>query len=386
MHTSVTNVAATVLTKEAQRSTAMATNTAQPAQAFPLSFEEIERLVKSIYDPGQAKKISQNEATLRVLQRSPQGWELADALLKSEDEQVRFFGALTLTVKLNADSSELTEEHSEQLLSTLIRHLVSRPTSSIATRKVSSTLAQYFTKPISVWTQCVRSLVVSFAVQQPVLDDGLDTHPSTWDLLPQLPDEQMLVLLDFAMGLADEAKKLSNVPNRKPHERMIGNVEAVEVLLQVAFGRGFKWLSVPINDPEYAQSVQRGEKICIAALKCFTGWIFYAQSEFKEVPEKLQYLQTVNELALTCLEYHVEDAMELVAEVLENYPKFFKAKHQEMLWSAITGPWGLEILKNSDAETVSLARIIVAYGQILLDSKDLYKFPQLSHNQQVLCK
>jgi hypothetical protein len=82
----------------------MASDAAQPTQAFPLSFEEIERLVKSLYDPGHAKKISQNEATLRVLQRSPQGWEIADALLKSNDEQVRFFGALTLTVKLNADS------------------------------------------------------------------------------------------------------------------------------------------------------------------------------------------------------------------------------------------------------------------------------------------
>ena len=116
------------------------------------------------------------------------------------------------------------------------------------------------------------------------------------------------------------------------------------------------------------------------------GWIFYAQSEFREVPEKLQCLRSVNELALTCLEYHVEDAMELVAEVLENYPKFFESQHLEMLWSAIAGPWGLEILQNSDAETVSLARIIVAYGQSLLDSKDLYKFPNLSHNQQVLCK
>jgi hypothetical protein len=82
----------------------MATAAAQPAQAFPLSFAEIEGLVKSLYDPGNAKKISQNEATLRILQRSPQGWEIADALLKSNDEQVRFFGALTLTVKLNADS------------------------------------------------------------------------------------------------------------------------------------------------------------------------------------------------------------------------------------------------------------------------------------------
>lgn len=82
----------------------MANNVAQPQQAFPLGFDEIERLVKSLYEPGQGKKISQTEATLRVLQRSPQGWEIADALLKSDDEQVRFFGALTLTVKLNADS------------------------------------------------------------------------------------------------------------------------------------------------------------------------------------------------------------------------------------------------------------------------------------------
>jgi len=82
----------------------MANVTGQPAQAFPLGLDEIERLVKSLYDPGNAKKISQNEATLRVLQRSPQGWEIADALLKSNDEHVRFFGALTLTVKLNADS------------------------------------------------------------------------------------------------------------------------------------------------------------------------------------------------------------------------------------------------------------------------------------------
>ncbi|KAF2024879.1 ARM repeat-containing protein [Setomelanomma holmii] len=362
----------------------MATKGPQAAQAFPLSLEEIEGLVKSLYDPGHAKKISQNEATLRVLQRSPQGWEIADALLKSHDEQVRFFGALTLTVKLNADSAELTEEQSEQLLSTLINHLVSRPASSIATRKVSSTLAQYFTKPISVWILSIRSLIASFAAQQPVLDETLDKHPSTWDLLPQMTDEQLLVLLDFAMNLADEAKKLSNMPNRTPHERMIANAESIEVLLQVSFGRGMKWLSAPINDPNYAESVQLGEKICVAALKCFTGWIFYAQTEFREAPEKLQYLRSVNELALTCLEYHVEDAMELVAEVLENYSKFFEKKHQEMLWSAIAGPWGMEILKNSDAETVSLARIIVAYGQTLLDFKDLYKFPHLSHNQQVL--
>jgi hypothetical protein len=116
------------------------------------------------------------------------------------------------------------------------------------------------------------------------------------------------------------------------------------------------------------------------------GWVFYAQAEFRDEPEKLKHLRSATELVLTCLEYHVEDTMEFIADILENYPKFFEAKHQDMLWSAIAGPWGIEILKNSDAETVSLARIIVAFGTTLLESKDLYKFPNISHNQQVLCE
>jgi hypothetical protein len=51
---------------------------------------------------------------------------------------------------------------------------------------------------------------------------------------------------------------------------MIANVESLEILLHVSFGRGFKWLSVSIDDPDYAQSIQEGEKTCVAALKCFT--------------------------------------------------------------------------------------------------------------------
>jgi len=81
----------------------MAAN-AVPTQALPLGLEEIEQLVRTLYGPGDARKIPEIEATLRVLQRSPQGWEMGDALLGSTDENVRFFGALTLTVKVNADS------------------------------------------------------------------------------------------------------------------------------------------------------------------------------------------------------------------------------------------------------------------------------------------
>jgi hypothetical protein len=50
---------------------------------------------------------------------------------------------------------------------------------------------------------------------------------------------------------------------------MVAQAESIEVLLHVSFGRGFKWLSAPIEDPNYGEAVQQGEKICLAALKCF---------------------------------------------------------------------------------------------------------------------
>lgn len=133
------------------------------------------------------------------------------------------------TALTEAPRAGLSEHDSQQLLYKLVastamrafnpmrltidqHHLISHPSSTIATRKLCSTLAQYFSKPISTWSQCLRSLAVSLAQQQPILDDALDSHPSTWDILPLLSDQQLQILLEFAMNLADEVKKLSNIP------------------------------------------------------------------------------------------------------------------------------------------------------------------------------
>lgn len=167
---------------------------------------------------------------------------------------------------------------------------------------------------------------------------------------------------------------------------MVANIENIEVLLQVAFGRGIKYLTTSAEDPNHAQLLELGDKVATSSLRCFTTWIFYAYSEFRDDPEKLRYLRSVNNLAFACLEYHVDDAMDFVADVLERFPKFFEESHQRMLWSAITSPWGMEILKNLDAETVSLAKIIAAYGQMLVDSKKLYLEPDDPHHQEVMGK
>ncbi len=57
--------------------------------------------------------------------------------------------------------------------------------------------------------------------------------------------------------------------SRKVHHEMIANAETLEALLHASFGRGFKYLSASINDPTYNDSVQQGEKICVAGSKSF---------------------------------------------------------------------------------------------------------------------
>lgn len=73
----------------------------------PQSVDEVAQLVKRLYQPGNPEIISQIQNQLQTLQRSNDGWQLADALLGYEDINIRFFGALTFTVKLNNDGSVL---------------------------------------------------------------------------------------------------------------------------------------------------------------------------------------------------------------------------------------------------------------------------------------
>lgn len=49
------------------------------------------------------EEIERIQNTLQKIQRSSEGWQFADELLKSANETVRFFGALTFTIKIKLD-------------------------------------------------------------------------------------------------------------------------------------------------------------------------------------------------------------------------------------------------------------------------------------------
>lgn len=75
------------------------------AVSTPQNLAEVEQLAIRLYQPGNPVLIANIDRELQQLQKSSQGWKLADELLGSEHEHVRFYAANTFTVKLNNEGS-----------------------------------------------------------------------------------------------------------------------------------------------------------------------------------------------------------------------------------------------------------------------------------------
>ncbi|KAH0426882.1 hypothetical protein CcaCcLH18_10058 [Colletotrichum camelliae] len=70
---------------------------------LPSTIQEAEALVLALYEPAPPDTIARIQEILHRLQRSPSGWWIARDLLSHCDDKVKFFGALTLIVKLNTE-------------------------------------------------------------------------------------------------------------------------------------------------------------------------------------------------------------------------------------------------------------------------------------------
>ena len=169
-----------------------------------------ERLISALYQPGG--DVARINTVLTGYQRSQQGWQFADELLHSQDAQVRFFGALTFTIKINTDWNTLSAEDAAALLYRLLTWLVQlvqagdRP---IVIRKLCSALVAYFLKPSTSWKRCLRHLLSCFAAGKVVGSDDLVQFPSTHELLSQVSTLQLKTTLWFATALVEEVGKTS---------------------------------------------------------------------------------------------------------------------------------------------------------------------------------
>jgi hypothetical protein len=60
-------------------------------------------LIRALYQPNPPETISKIQEVLQRLQRAPEGWQLAQSLISHHEDNIRFYAALTLIIKLNRD-------------------------------------------------------------------------------------------------------------------------------------------------------------------------------------------------------------------------------------------------------------------------------------------
>ena len=78
---------------------------ATPLPPLPTSVAEVERLVLSLYTQNTGNQYGLINNQLLELQRSPDGWNMANQLMRSHHAEVRLYAASTFLVKLTNKGS-----------------------------------------------------------------------------------------------------------------------------------------------------------------------------------------------------------------------------------------------------------------------------------------
>ena len=183
----------------------------EPVQDTSLKLEDHERLIKGLYEPGA--DVARISAVLTRIQRSHQGWLFADQVLQSQDVKVRFFGALTFTIKINTDWNKLSIEDAAALLQRLMTwlvRLVQAGDDQLVIRKLCSSLVAYFLKSSTSWDRCLKHLIWCFSIGSVVDKEGISQLPSTVVLLANLNALQLKTLLWFSTTLVEEVGKMNS--------------------------------------------------------------------------------------------------------------------------------------------------------------------------------
>ncbi|KAK6431275.1 member of the karyopherin-beta [Oleoguttula sp. CCFEE 5521] len=322
------------------------------AVAPPQSVAEVATLVKRLYQPGNATIIVQIQDQLQLLQRSGEGWQLADALLGNNDINVRFFGALTFTVKLNNDGQSLDEATSQHILQRLVFWFVSLVNATdkpLVIRKLCSTLVTFFTRVTFPWGRPLLHLICAFGLgpETPVDVEAI-TRP-TEELLQGLNTQQHVALLWFTASLADEMAKMeySGPKYARLHAQMEGEIGDAVALMRCAM----------LGQANGSREV----------LHCFSTWATYAQPMWPGKPDALACLQGLLPDAMNLLmsETCEGDALTVFIDLLESYTSFFDSQNLDRLaqfLSEVEGPRLQTHLAEEGASHHGAGPFVIAYG------------------------
>ncbi|ETN40637.1 uncharacterized protein HMPREF1541_04916 [Cyphellophora europaea CBS 101466] len=269
----------------------------------------MEPLIRALNDPknqGSPAHIHQIQKQLQVLQRETSAWQAALDFLQNQDALIRFYGALTLTIKINADwktdkFSKDTDARSsllEALLSSYIR-LALLEDENYVLQKLASTLATLYQKLGAEWPSPVRHIFGSLLQGQYVPSEQLPPMAGLLGLASQRSAKQIASILRLSVTLAEDVN--SKAPGSTTQQQLsLSCSDTLELLSHVLTGycQTFIDPSISSNPPQLNFPQADFTMLSRSALEALPLWTGLLKLQEAHAPKA--ETQSANKQAVLC--------------------------------------------------------------------------------------
>ncbi|TDZ25019.1 Importin beta-like protein [Colletotrichum orbiculare MAFF 240422] len=323
---------------------------------IPSTTQQTEALILALYEPAPPETIARIQETLHRLQRAPSAWCIARDLLSYADDKVKFFGALTLIVKLN------TERHN--LVGWLIKSLTNG-SSAMVIRKLCSALVTFFLYFPKQWELCIRHLCCSLCEGVPASQESVLSPVNFSGFLSDADPRKLHAAVWFCGTLVDEAAKveMNSATHSGLYEILMLNVSDAMALMTSAFG---------CNESSFtSRNVDLRRDVII----CLQSWVWFSQRVSSHSDELSASLRSLVHPTIAALadEGLYEVAAELLTDILSNYSGFLTEEHYESLFALLESQWSLErysrlVEGDFDFDSVQFGQLMISLGDSRVQS------------------
>ncbi|EFW23006.1 hypothetical protein D8B26_006551 [Coccidioides posadasii str. Silveira] len=312
----------------------------------PQLIREATELAQVLSAPGNASFVQTAQARLQTLQKSAAGWAIADSLLGSEDANVRFYGALTLTMKIHQDWANLGEQMVRDLLIRLVDCfllLVNKNETSVVMRKFITSMTAMFFKPQAPWTRCIRHVAISLANGKYLPEEQADLQSFQTLVLPSLNYDRLLAVMSFSTTLAEESVR--HAQNSSGYQdRLTANMNDAFFLINYSFQRAINNAQASANNVSSDQPTNTAQE----AISSLQAWI----TAMRSVRVDRGALSSAVNVPISCAIRFLSEprlapnTMELLTDIILSQPKLLTPDH-------FTGI--MDFLIGSDGEQYAMA-------------------------------
>ncbi|PFH55465.1 hypothetical protein XA68_18268 [Ophiocordyceps unilateralis] len=294
---------------------------------------------------------------LNLDQCSPQAWSFIQDLLERPDDKVKFFGVLTVIIKLNKESCALSHGDATELLIRLvgwyIRSLM-RPDSPLVLRKLSSAIATYFIQFHHLWPLYLRHLVICLASSRslsPTTTLGYDeAAPALSSLCPRRLQAAVWVVTSV---MEDVSRIDLNAGMKSLHDVVLRNGPDTVALLTKCLSSGSSATATVID-----------------SIRCIQSWVSFAQRTSPGLTHDTLSLRPLAGAVILSLEDNdtFEASAELLVDILSNCPLLLTSAHYDNLAKLLGAPWAQERYKkllqgDFEFESMQFGQLLLACGE-----------------------